>query len=200
MNMWHFVIWKKLNDCWWEQVVRGEEDAHIKRTGYGYRRKKKIQQTITIVCLLLSPTFLLHENKVRDQLCNKHVHRNDHCWRLPLGTCLGQWSLFTSLSYTLRYSPTKWRTYIYIFTILQGDAKLMSWLNEQTYMYSLLYMLMRQLHYSPTNRRTCIHHFTAAATGQDVFDVVAAAGQKKVKSTLWSFQQHRQLLVRAGKG
>ena len=201
MNMWHFVIWKKLNDCWREQVVRGEEDAHIKRRQVmGTRKEKKIQQTVTIVCLLLSPTFLLHENKVRDQLCNKHVHRNDRCWRWPFVTCLGQRSLFTSLSYTLRSSPTKWHTYIYIFTILRGDAKLMLWLNTQTYMYSLPYMLMRQLHYSPTNRRTCIHHFTAAATGQDVFDVVAAAGQKRVKSTLWSFQQHRQLLVRAGKG
>ena len=132
--------------------------THQKKTGYGYRKKKKIQQTITIVCLLLSPTFLLHENKVRDQLCNKHVHRNDCCWRLPWVTCLGQWSLFTSLSYTLRYSPTKWRTYIYIyihhftrrcqtyvmaqrtdvhvFTTVHADATITLQPDKQTYMYS----------------------------------------------------------------
>ena len=112
-------------------------------------------------------------------------------------SCVLANDLFSHLYLTLYV--TAQQNDAHTFTILQGDAKLTLRPNEQTYMYSLFYMLTRQLHYSPTNRHTCIHHFTAAATGQDVFDVVAAAGQKKVKSTLWSFKQHRQLLVRAGK-
>ena len=109
--------------------------------------------------------------------------------------------LFSHLYLTLYVPAQQNDTHIYIYVYSPFYTEMPNlWLNKQTYMYSLPYMLMRQLHYSPTNRRTCIHHFTAAATGQDVFDVVAAAGQKRVKSTLWSFQQHRQLLVRAGKG
>ena len=202
-------------------LVRGEEDAHIKRRQVmDTRKEEKIQQTVTIVCLLLSPTFLLHENKARDQLCNKHVHRNDRCWRLPFVTCLGQWSLFTSLSYTLRYSPTKWRTDIYIFTIFCKE--------------------MPNLCCGSTDRRPCIHYCTcwcdnyttARQTDVHVFTISLLqpqartfltswqlqgrkglnqhcghfnntiscwSGQKRVKSTLRSFQHH-QLLVRAEKG
>ena len=160
--------------------------THQKKTGYRYRKEKKIQQTITIVCLLLSPTFLLHENKVRDQLCNKHVHRNDHCWRLPLGTCLGQWSLFTSLSYTFRYSPTKWRTYIYI--------------------YSPFYKEMPNLCHGSTNRRTCIHYCTcwcdnyttARQTDVHVFTISLLQPQARTFLTSWQLQGRKRLNQHCG--
>ena len=78
-----------------------------------------------------------------------------------------------------------------VFIVLHVDSKLTLQLTKQ--MTCIHHFTSRfQTHATAQqNRRTCIHHFTAAATGQDVFDVVAAAGQKRVKSTLWSFQQHR---------